>query len=152
MIYTEILRRIANVQAELTALAAALARDLSSSAEGLQVATDAPTPPRSASPTSAPDPRPSATEARARKIRWSYRPGTAYRIVGGNPFRGGNNYNLFASLAKRFGSRSFLREELGEEITALRGTGAIDSAMSDDAVVIGFLQFAGSQKGRVVMG
>lgn len=151
VIYTDVLLRLANVQAELTALAAALARDLPSSAEGLQAATDAPAPPRTASPTSAPDRQPAATEVRVRKVRWSYQPGTAYRIVGGNPFREGNNYNLFASLAERFGSRPFLREELGEQITALRGAGVIDSVMNDEAVVIGFLQFAGAQKGRIVM-
>ncbi|HMV69418.1 MAG TPA: hypothetical protein PKA64_21430, partial [Myxococcota bacterium] len=70
----------------------------------------------------------------------------------GNPFREGNNYNLFASLADNYGDRPFTREQLGEQITALRSAGAIDSTMDEEGIVIGFLQVAGADKGRIVMG
>ena len=95
---------------------------------------------------------PPRADARVRKARWSYRPGTVYRVVGGNPFREGNNYNLFASLAETYGDRPFTREQLGERITALRSAGAIGSIVTDDEVAVVFLQTAGAQKGRIAMG
>jgi hypothetical protein len=147
LIQTEILRLIANVQAELSTLIVTLAAATPSGDDGLHTPPPAPAPaPRA----SAPRPAPVAAE-RVRKPRWSYLPGAAYRIVGTNPFRNGNNYNLFDALARQFGDQAFSKEQLVEQISALRNTGALNSAMGDDAIVVAFLQIAGGQKGQIVM-
>jgi hypothetical protein len=148
LIQAEILRLIANVQAELSTLIVTLAAATPSGDDGLQAPPPAPAPaPPRATPVR---PAPVAAE-RVRKPRWSYLPGAAYRIVGTNPFRNGNNYNLFDALARQFGGQAFSKEQLVEQISALRNTGALNSAMGDDAIVVAFLQIAGGQKGQIVM-
>ncbi len=85
------------------------------------------------------------------KVRWRYVPGTWYHIIGGNPFREGNNFNLFEFLANRYGNRPFSREDLGEAIAFLRTAGAIDSVQDEEQIVLVFLRTAGTDKNRIGM-
>lgn len=133
----EILRRIANIQQELSALIAAL-----SWPGDAEVSAAIGVPAGAASPAPVP-------EAPQRKVRWRYVPGTWYRIVGGNPFRNGNNYNLFEFLLKRYGNHPFSREQLGEAITALKRTGRMESVQDEEQIVLVFLRTAGSEKNRI---
>ena len=99
---TEILRRTANVQAELAALMQALAW---SSAQAAPVSAPA------AEPEGEDDvAETAASSVPQKRRRWRYQAGTWYRIVGRNPFRNGNNFNLFDYLARRYAGRPFSRE------------------------------------------
>ena len=82
--------------------------------------------------------------------RWSYLPSAAYALAGPNPFRNGNNFQLYDHLVDKFGSEAFSRVQLGAEIEALRSQGVITSSQPEQAIVISFVQFAGD-KGRLQM-
>lgn len=94
-----------------------------------------------------------ATPARRKKApaTFSYLPNAVYRIVGDNPFRNGNNLALFNHLRAQFADRPFTRVQLGEEIARLQARNVMASRQPEQAIVIGFLKFAGIEKGRVVM-
>ena len=85
------------------------------------------------------------------KVRWRYVPGTWYHIVGDNPFREGNNFNLFEFLLKRYGNQPFSREQLGDAITALSEAGALTSVQDEEQIVLVFLRTAGADKNRIAM-
>jgi len=123
----EVLSKIAALQADLSALTAAVAEYVSVS---LSRAADA---------------RP------AKKQRWRYVPGSWYRITGENPFRNGNNYNLFEFLRRRYGTHPFSREDLSTAISYLREHNRIDSRQDEEQIVLVFLRTGGAEKGRLAM-
>ncbi len=130
----EVLKRIAFIQAELAALLSWVTGNLTAS-PGTPAPVEVYTPPA----------RPS------KKLRWRYVPGSWYRIVGDNPFRDGNNFNLFEFLARRYGDRPFSREDLSEAIRALREAGRISSVQNEDQIVLVFLRTGGAEKNRIAM-
>jgi hypothetical protein len=134
----EVFRRIANIQAEL----AALMRVLGGEEPAQTTVTEA--------PVLAPVPVIRAPE-RGRKVRWRYLAGTWYRIVGRNPFRNGNNYNLFEYLSHRYGDGAWSREELGEALKFLTASGRFRSMQTEDNIVLVFLRTAGPEKGAIEM-
>ena len=87
----------------------------------------------------------------AGKVRWKYTGGARYRIVGPNPFRNGNNYNLFAHLAETYGTAPFSRAQLTDAIEALKASGQIVTVQQEPIYALVFLQFAGPQKGALRM-
>lgn len=134
----EIIRRIANLQAELGALMLLFAGgELPTEAGEAEAEAAAPTP--------APPPEP------PRKVRWRYVPGTWYQIVGRNPFRNGNNFNLFEYLRETYGPYPFSREELSEAIEACKKSGKIESRQDEEQYVVVFLRHAGAAKNRIEM-
>lgn len=128
----ELLQRIANMQAELASMVQALANLEAGYVSGDERRNDFVIPMQ-------------------KKVRWRYVPGTWYRINGKNPFRNGNNYNLFQFLAARFGERPFSREQLGQAIEQLKDAGRLDSVQSEEQIVLVFLRTAGAEKGRIEM-
>lgn len=86
-----------------------------------------------------------------RRKRWRYVAGTWYRVVGANPFRNGNNYNLFEYLTRRYADQPFSREQLGEGIDSLTRSGKFSSQQSEEQSVIVFLRTAGIEKERIVI-
>jgi hypothetical protein len=133
----EVFRRIANIQAEL----AALMRVLGGEEPPVSVATEV-------SQLVAVAAR---TPEAGRKVRWRYLPGTWYKIVGRNPFRNGNNYNLFEYLSHRYGDGAWSREELGEALKFLSASGRFRSMQTEDNIVLVFLRTAGPEKGAIEM-
>jgi hypothetical protein len=133
----EVFRRIANIQAELAALMRVLGGEEPTVSVVAEVST------------------PVAVVARApelgRKVRWRYLPGTWYKIVGRNPFRNGNNYNLFEYLTHRYGDGAWSREELGEALRFLSASGRFRSMQTEDNIVLVFLRTAGPEKGAIEM-
>lgn len=157
----QVLDRIAYLQAELNALAALVRLTDHDSAPAVVAAPVA-------APAPAPAPAPALTEAAAEelppelgeegepeaapgKVRWKYTAGSVYRIVGKNPFRNGNNYNLFNFLKDTYGTSPFTREQLGQAIGQLRAAGKIDSVQDEQVYVIVFMRFAGPEKGAIQM-
>jgi len=148
---SEIVRRIAFLQAELEALAHLV--DLTDE-------LDAPVP---AAPKAAPAPKavaakapaaPKAAPAKAapaKKIRWSYLPGTWYRISGDNPFRNGNNLAFFSHLKETYGSAPFSREQIAEAYEALKKNGRIETKQTEESFSLVFLRTAGQARGAVSM-
>lgn len=150
----QVLDRIAYLQAELNSLAALIRltdHDASASAP-VAASEGAPAPVASAKefPPEFGD-SDSDTAEEAGRVRWKYTPGSVYRIVGKNPFRNGNNYNLFNHLQDVYGSKPFTREQLGEAIRLLRSEGKIDSVQDEQIYVIVFMRFAGPEKGAIQM-
>ena len=151
----QILARLAYLKAELDALTKLV--ELSSF--GTAPVEAAPAPAASAAPApveapAAPAPAPAAKAAPAapaKKVRWRYVSGTWYRIVGKNPFRDGNNYNLFEYLAHQYGDQPFSREQLGEAIATLAKNQKIQTVQEEATFVMVFLRTAGAAKGRIVM-
>lgn len=148
----QVLDRIAYLQAELNALAA-LVRLTDHDAPA-----PAPAPAPAAAPVSAPvaealppEPGEEEEEVPQGKVRWKYTAGSVYRIVGKNPFRNGNNYNLFNFLKDTYGAKPFTREQLGDAIRQLRAEGKIDSVQDEQVYVIVFMRFAGPEKGAIQM-
>lgn len=140
---TEILRRIANVQAELAALMQALAW---SSAQAAPVSAPA------AEPEGEDDAaETAATSVPQKRRRWRYQAGTWYRIVGRNPFRNGNNFNLFDYLARRYAGRPFSREQLGAAIDLLKREGRFNTKQDEESLVVVFLRYAGIEKNCIEM-
>lgn len=94
-----------------------------------------------------------AKPARRKKApaTFSYLPTASYRIVGENPFRNGNNLALFDHLKGQFADRPFTRVQLGEEIARLQARQIMSSRQPEQAIVIGFLKFAGIEKSRIFM-
>ncbi len=94
-----------------------------------------------------------AKPARRKKApaTFSYLPTASYRIIGDNPFRNGNNLALFDHLKGQFADRAFTRVQLGEEIARLQARQVMSSRQPEQAIVIGFLKFAGIEKGRILM-
>ena len=94
-----------------------------------------------------------AKPARRKKApaTFSYLPSASYRITGDNPFRNGNNLALFDHLKAQFADRPFTRVQLGEEIARLQSREEMSSRQPEQAIVIGFLKFAGIEKGRITM-
>lgn len=157
--HEQILKRIAWLRAELDALAhlievsaldtpagasPAQAPAVAAPAEAVVEAAAAPV------AASKPAPAPKAA-AKAKKVRWSYQPGTWYHIVGENPFRNGNNYNLFAYLQGRYGTAPFSREQLSQAIGTLSSKGRVNSRQEEDTFVMIFLRGAGALKNRIEM-
>lgn len=134
----EVLRRLTFLTAEVAALMAWVAQEMGADAAGLPAVSF------NAAPAAAP-------AAPVRKLRWRYVPGTWYRIVDANPFREGNNYNLFEYLAKRYGEQAFSREDLAEAIQFLQSNDRISSVQSEDQIVLVFLRTAGAEKNAVAM-
>lgn len=148
----EILARVANLQAELAALTSLVGGTPSVAERAPSGVAPAPVSgpaPRGA--VSAPTPKASAkaSPAKVKPPRWSYRPGTTYRIVGANPFREGNLGRLFDRLAADHGDRPFSVEQIFEAIRAQTAAGAFVSTATELANTITMLSFAGIQKGRV---
>jgi hypothetical protein len=133
----EVFRRIANIQAELAALMRVLGGE-----EPSVLAT---------SEASAPWVAPARAPEQGRKVRWRYLPGTWYKIVGRNPFRNGNNYNLFEYLSHRYGDGAWSREELGEALKFLTAAGRFRSMQTEENIVLVFLRTAGPEKGAIEM-
>lgn len=142
----EILRRIANIQAELAALVQAVAWP-----GNLPAFTGAEAAPTAAAPVAVAAEEEDETPAGGKRKRWRYVPGTWYKIVGQNPFRNGNNFNLFEFLSRRYESRAFSRAQLGEAIDSLTRSGRFVSQQSEEQSVIVFLRTAGIEKDRIVM-
>ncbi len=92
-----------------------------------------------------------AQEAPTKRRRWSYLPGTFYRIVGPNPFRNGNNYNLFEFLESGFGRSAFGQEQVVAAMQHLKATGHFDSVQDEGQSVLFFLRNAGAVKGAMEM-
>lgn len=162
----EIFRRIAQIQADLGVLMQAIADWDASSESSAPAPAPAPRPAAPApAPAPAPTPAPTASQPEPKapapeptpapepkkKVRWSYQPGTWYRIVGDNPFRNGNNYNLFEYLSSAFGAHPFSRTQLGEAFEALKDKGLIETVQEEKQYAIGFLSTAGARKGRIEM-
>lgn len=158
----QVLDRIAYLQAELNALAALVRltdHDVGAAPAPValaQVAMAAPTPPAQIAVSSeALPPEPGDDDevdvAEVGKVRWKYTAGSVYRIVGKNPFRNGNNYNLFNFLKDTYGAKPFTREQIGEAIRQLRAAGKIDSVQDEQVYVIVFMRFAGPEKGAIQM-
>lgn len=111
-----------------------------------------------AAPVAAPEVAPASEPAAAaepaqpaKRRRWRYQAGTWYRIVGRNPFRNGNNYNLFDYLARRYAGRSFSREQLGAAIELLKREGRFSTRQDEESLVVVFLRYAGIEKNCIEM-
>ena len=137
----QILHRLTFLRAELDVLTA-----LVKSAEAASEIDPAYTP---AMP--APEPPPAEKKRKKAPPRWSYVPTAVYRLVGNNPFRTGNSYDLFEHLKGRFGDAPFTRETMGAIFEALRSEGTLTTIQSERQFIISFVQFAGN-KGSLVMG
>ena len=138
----EVFRRLAFLQTEVAALMTWVAHNLG--------AESSPSAPMGYTAAAAPAAAPVAAPA-PRKPRWRYVPGTWYRIVAENPFRDGNNFNLFEYLVKRYGERPFSREDLGDAIRFMQGQGRIESVQAEDQIVLVFLRTAGAEKEAIAM-
>jgi hypothetical protein len=153
----QVLDRIAYLQAELNALAALVRLTDHDGAPAVvaaaPVAAAAPAVARvvDAAAEELPPELGDESEAAFGKVRWKYTAGSVYRIVGKNPFRNGNNYNLFNFLKDTYGAKPFTREQLGEAIRQLRAAGKIDSVQDEQVYVIVFMRFAGPEKGAIQM-
>jgi hypothetical protein len=150
----QVLDRIAYLQAELNALAALVRLTDHDGAPAVVAA--APAPAAVVAEPVAEDLPPEAgddgeEDVPQGKVRWKYTAGSVYRIVGKNPFRNGNNYNLFNFLKDTYGAKPFTREQLGEAIRQLRAAGKIDSVQDEQVYVIVFMRFAGPEKGAIQM-
>ncbi len=143
--YSEILRRIASVQAELSALINTLAW---ADAHGQPAAPAAPPAPAEEDED---DDRSAGSALPVKRRRWRYQPGTWYKIVGRNPFRNGNNYNLFDYLARRYAGLAFSREQLGAAIELLKREGRFSTRQDEESLVVVFLRYAGIEKNCIEM-
>ncbi len=149
----QVLDRIAYLQAELNALAALVRLTDHEGSPSIVAAAPvaAVAPIVEAAAEELPPELGDDSEAVSGKVRWKYTPGSVYRIVGKNPFRNGNNYNLFNFLKDAYGAKPFTREQLGEAIRQLRAAGKIDSVQEEQVYVIVFMRFAGPEKGAIQM-
>ncbi len=84
------------------------------------------------------------------EVRWSFKPGASYRIVGDSPFRDGNNATLFSHLVGLYGSTAFSVEDANRAIAQLRTHGKFTSEMDDHRSVVAFVRLAGA-KDRIEM-
>ncbi len=150
----EILRRISLIQAELEALMHLVdltdGLDAASAPAPVAVSVPEPTP----APAPAPTPVAAAPVAKAapkKKVRWSYLPGTWYRISGDNPFRNGNNLAFFDHLKDTYGTTPFSREQLTEAYNGLKKKGTIETKQTEESFVLVFLRTAGPARGAIDM-
>ncbi len=163
-----LVRRLTRIQGDVAALMRLLVGAVEADDEDLPAdePTSAPAPAPAPAPVSrpaaspitetavdeaAPEAAPAAKAAPARKVRWRYLPGTHYRIVGDNPFRNGNNFNLWSAIEKEFGDGPFAREQVDELVGQLLADGRIDSVQKPDMLAMIFLRTAGADKGRLAM-
>lgn len=149
---SEIVRRIAFLQAELEALAHLV--DLTDELDAPAAPSPAPAPVVEAAPPvakAAPVRKAASKPAKAKKVRWSYLPGTWYRISGDNPFRNGNNLAFFEHLKETYGSAPFSREQLAEAYESLKKDGRIETKQTEDSFNLVFLRTAGQARGAVEM-
>lgn len=134
----EIARRFAFLQAELSALAALI--DLEPDAAPAEAAPAAPA-------VVAPAPVAAAPAApEGKKPRFSYLPGTTYRISGLNPFRSGNNLAFFDFLREVYGDAPFSREQLEDAFAVMTGDGRIDTVQTAESFIQVFLSTAGAKR------
>lgn len=145
---TEVLRRIATIQAELAQLMQLLADDPVFDAESAAAPAPARTEPAAPAAEAELPPEP---EPPKKKRRWSYLDGQRYRIIGNNPFRNGNNFSIFEGLQEQFGGSPFRREDIRTLFNDLQASGKLTTDMQEHQHTVQFLSIAGVQKGQIEM-